>query len=233
MTRPPFLSGSIWPIHPCPLPDELLSSWMVRIARAYGVPPQSFWHQLASISQFRALDGQVSPRVLEALHRGTRIKPSQIRAMTLASFTEWGLLRIGNHPVIAFCPKCLGAPIPFYRRTWCLEFVTICTIHYVELQNDCPACGALIRLEHVRVNQSLAACHNCGCDLAAVSTSTYEPSDQLATVLVHQNYLARQLENWDDAATCQLSEARCRASNVGDASPANRRSTHQTRAGSR
>jgi hypothetical protein len=40
----------------------------------------------------------------------------------------------------------------------------------------------------------LATCHNCGCDLAAVAASTHEPSVQLATALVHQNYLARQLD---------------------------------------
>ena len=194
MTRPPFLSGRIWPIHPYPLPDELLSSWMVRIARAYGVQPYSFWRQLAGISQFRALDEQVSPGVLEVLYRGTGIKPLQIRAMTLASFAQFGLLRSGNHQVIAFCPKCLKALVTFYRRTWRFEFVTICAIHYVELQKGCPSCGALIRFEDVGVNQSLATCHNCGCDLAALAARTYEPSDQLATALVHQNYLARQVD---------------------------------------
>ena len=34
MAIPEHLSGTIWPIHPKPLPDELLTSWMVRIARA-------------------------------------------------------------------------------------------------------------------------------------------------------------------------------------------------------
>jgi len=194
VTRPPFLSGRIWPIHPYPMADELLSSWMVRIARAYGVQPYSFWRQLAGIAQFRALDEHVSPGLLEVLYRGTGIKPLQIRAMTLTSFAQFGLLRNGNHAVIAFCQKCLKAPIPFYRRTWCLEFVTICAIHNVELQMSCPACGALIRFEHVEVNQSLATCHNCCCDLAAVAASTHEPSVQLATALVHQNYLARQLD---------------------------------------
>jgi hypothetical protein len=184
---------------------------MVRIARAYGVQPYSFWRQLAGISQFRALDEQVSPRVFEVLDRGTGIKPLQIRAMTLASFAEFGLLRNGNYPVIAFCPKCLKVPVPFYRRTWCLEFVTICAIHHLALQNSCPTCGALIRFERIRVNQSLATCHNCGCDLSEVAASNYEPSDHLATILVHQNYLARQLEteggcdpHWN--ATCFLPE---------------------------
>jgi hypothetical protein len=92
-------------------------------------------------------------RVLELLDRGMGIKPPQIRAMTMASFAEFGVVRDGNHPVIA-CPKCLGVPIPFYRLTSCLEFVTVCAISYVELQKSCPACGTLIRFaQHFRVNQ--------------------------------------------------------------------------------
>ncbi len=193
MTRPPLLSGTIWPLHPRPLPDELLSSWMARIARAYFARPHSFWHPLAGISQFRALDEKISPRLLDVLHRGTGIQPGQIRAMTLGSFAGFGLLRNGNHPVIAFCPECLKDPVPFYRRTWCLEFVTVCAIHHADLQESCPACGALIRFEQAGINLSMAACHNCGCDLAAVAASAHQPSDPLAAVLLHQNYLARQI----------------------------------------
>ena len=102
MTRPPFLSGRVWPIDPYPLPDELLSSRMVRIARAYGVQPYSFWRQLAGISQFRALDEHVSPHVFEVLDRGTGINPLQIRAMTLASFAEFGLLRNRRRTISPF-----------------------------------------------------------------------------------------------------------------------------------
>jgi hypothetical protein len=138
------------------------------------------------------------------LVRGTGIKPPQIRAMTLASFAEFGLLRIANRPVIAFCPECLKEPIPFYRRAWCLAFVTICGVHRVELQRGCAACGALIRFEHVPVNQLLATCHNCAYDLTAAAASTYEPSSQLMTVLLHQNQLAHL-----NQLSCDQSQVAC------------------------
>lgn len=32
-----MLSGEIWPAHPHPLPDEILSSWTLRVAAANGV----------------------------------------------------------------------------------------------------------------------------------------------------------------------------------------------------
>ena len=36
------LSGTLWPAHPKPLPDELLSSWMVRIAGQHGLKLHTF-----------------------------------------------------------------------------------------------------------------------------------------------------------------------------------------------
>jgi hypothetical protein len=42
MSRPAGLSGVLWPIHPKPLEDEQLSSWMIRLARAYEIKPVSF-----------------------------------------------------------------------------------------------------------------------------------------------------------------------------------------------
>lgn len=35
-----MLSGKRWPAHPQPLPDELLTSWIVRVAEANGVKLQ-------------------------------------------------------------------------------------------------------------------------------------------------------------------------------------------------
>lgn len=43
---PDGLSGELWPIHFKPYDDELLSSWSVRLARAYGVEPVKFWNRV-------------------------------------------------------------------------------------------------------------------------------------------------------------------------------------------
>ncbi len=43
MPTPSGLSGTLWPIHPQLFPNELLLSWMVRIARAHGCKPTLFW----------------------------------------------------------------------------------------------------------------------------------------------------------------------------------------------
>ncbi|CAG4884761.1 conserved protein of unknown function [Georgfuchsia toluolica] len=36
------LTRPLWPVHLKPLPDELLSSWLVRLAHAHGLKAQSF-----------------------------------------------------------------------------------------------------------------------------------------------------------------------------------------------
>ena len=36
-----MLSGKMWPAHPKPLPDELLSSWIVRVAEANAIKLQT------------------------------------------------------------------------------------------------------------------------------------------------------------------------------------------------
>lgn len=40
----PMLTGSLWPIHFKPYKNELLSSWLVRLAHAHGLKIQSFYH---------------------------------------------------------------------------------------------------------------------------------------------------------------------------------------------
>jgi TniQ len=40
------LSGRLWPIHGKPYNDEVLSSWLVRLSRAYGAEPTRFCAQV-------------------------------------------------------------------------------------------------------------------------------------------------------------------------------------------
>src|SRR6202035_476121 len=40
------LTSSLWPIHYKPLPDELLSCWLVRLAHGHGLKVQTFCNQI-------------------------------------------------------------------------------------------------------------------------------------------------------------------------------------------
>jgi hypothetical protein len=96
--------------------------------------------------------------------------------------------------VIAFCPECLKQDVPFYRRSWCLEYFTICGTHPVPFHKACPECRGLVRFERLAPDRSFTSCHNCGFELRRTSTHHYEATEALATVLAHQDRLTRLLE---------------------------------------
>jgi hypothetical protein len=43
----PLPERTLWPVRPWPMPDELLSSWLNRVAIANGLAPRSFYLSLA------------------------------------------------------------------------------------------------------------------------------------------------------------------------------------------
>ena len=45
------LTSPLWPIHYKPLPDELLSSWLVRLAHGHGLKVQTFCNLIFGNSQ--------------------------------------------------------------------------------------------------------------------------------------------------------------------------------------
>jgi hypothetical protein len=85
--RPP--SGRL-PLHPRPLPHEALSSWVDRIARAYGLGCDQFLR--AAFDTDPAPDGGAldidgsSPSLVAALAERTGVSAERVRAMTLAGY---------------------------------------------------------------------------------------------------------------------------------------------------
>src|ERR1044071_1811539 len=47
-----MLSGKLLPIHFKPQPDELLTSWLVRLAASHGVKPYNFWNAIFGREDF-------------------------------------------------------------------------------------------------------------------------------------------------------------------------------------
>jgi hypothetical protein len=193
------LSGELLPVHPILKPDELLSSWICRLAIAHNVKPSGLLCTLGQRNQSADLDRYPSHNLLEVLKRKTGTSVERIRAATLGKYLgtlhvrripkgplPWLLpmagLRRASPPNrgMQACSICLAEDSePYYRIIWRLAFVTACPGHSVRLLDRCPRC--LGSIEYVR-NASqlkpqalalLTVCAKCGFDLRKASKSRY------------------------------------------------------------
>jgi hypothetical protein len=153
----------LWPIRPRPQPDELLSSWLRRIALAHTPKVHSFCHAVWPGLQIWNRDTDASaPAILTSvLAERTGVPAPDVEATTLRSFTgvlfedlgsgsghtDW-ILPIGiyhrtrRRPGLQWCPMCLAADEePYYRRRWRLALASTCPRHGVVLADRCHDCG--------------------------------------------------------------------------------------------
>lgn len=193
----PQLSESIWPMHLKPKDDELLSSWLVRLAIAHGMKLHTFCSLAWPGKQIwnRDIDKCADTEMLEMLSAKTGTHIKRVQATTLAAYTNilyekhnrfgpssW-IMPIGvyhrTHKQfgLQYCPRCLAEDKePYYRCKWRLAFVVVCEKHYVVLHDRCPKCGAAVNfhrneLGHHRkvVSVSLTLCHACHFDLRKIA----------------------------------------------------------------
>lgn len=189
------LSGKRLPVHPQPLPDELLTHWFMRLAHANHLKsqtladwafgkPSSFWA--------RDQDKLASPTVISSLADLTGQASETLHGLTLAAYE--GILYRHHNPMgntrwilpmgvyhrkrrnygLQYCPLCLATdPVPYFRRQWRLAFATICDRHGTLMHDRCHKCGVPVafhrgELGHWDKHQfdHAALCHSCGADLS-------------------------------------------------------------------
>jgi hypothetical protein len=120
------LSGGFWPAHLQPKPDELLSSWIVRLAIAHGQklhtfcsitwPRKSIWN--------RDIDKSADVEIVRVLSRKTATHIKRAWATTLASYE--GVL-YEKHT--RFGPAAWIMPVGIYHRKrmqFGLQYCPIC-----------------------------------------------------------------------------------------------------------
>lgn len=194
-------SGGIWPVHPKPKEDELLSSWLARLAMAHGQKLHTFcsiaWPGKAIWN--RDLDKSAGAEILQSLSKRTGTPYERVRTTTLASYegvlyerynklgpAAW-IMPVGVYHRtrrrfgLQYCPYCLADdPEPYYRRKWRLAFMTICEWHGVPLRDRCHQCGAAVNFHRGEMGDykkfiviSLTLCYACGHDLRELVGSTY------------------------------------------------------------
>lgn len=186
-----------WPFQPRPLPDELLSSYMVRLAVGMDLKPITFLNTVwGSARKLLAqdLDNFVPHRVAARIEAGACIELSAVHEMSLPSYV--GTLLTSHNPRgrnpwllpitidnirrrrhgLQYCPTCLATDaLPHFRKRWRIAFVTSCTTHGVLLHDRCPTCAEPV---HQHAAASPRHCAACGSDLC-MSTAPVARHDHL------------------------------------------------------
>lgn len=190
------LTSPLWPVHFKPLPDELLSSWLVRLAHSHGLKVQTFCNLIFGNRLqvwSRDIDRLAPEWLITELADRTETPIKQVMSTTLQSYKgiiyhrhrasgtlSWIQSLKLNHRKfegfgLQFCSECLAQDEePYFRKSWRVAFNTVCTIHNCMLHDRCPSCGHGVAFHRndMRHSQyvttiSLKECHYCGSDLSA------------------------------------------------------------------
>ena len=179
MSRPADLSGRLWPIHLKPLEDELLSSWMIRLARAYDIKPVWFWRLFWPVD-FRTVDIEAPGGLVDLLASKTATPFACAAGTTLTMLAhEYGVV---HH--VRYCCACFARdPEPYFRRRWQLQSFLLCETHGIRLSNGCPHWRHELTPEKVPLTRdSMAWCVQCGEDLRSARhelLALSRPADQV------------------------------------------------------
>lgn len=209
------LSGQRLPVHVKPQPDELLSSWLMRLSLAHGVELRAFcthlWPTLRVWGQ--DVDGRAESDMLITLAQKTAVSLSRVLATRLKDYegqlvedvkppryTPWLLvnsMQDGRRrlPALQYCPHCLGTDAhPYFRRHWRLGFITICATHHQRLLDRCPGCQAPINFHCLPYDAStLAVCDQCRLDLRSTQTRALKDPPLQQRLVVFQAILLKAL----------------------------------------
>ncbi len=207
------LTSPIWPIHYKPLPDELLSSWLVRLAHGHGLKVQTFCNLIFGNNQQvwnRDIDRLAPTWLLGQLSYRTGAAPEIVWNTTLRAYEGllYGKFRMsGTLPWILalkmyhrkregyglqFCPTCLAEDaIPYFRKRWRIAFNTLCLQHKSMLLDRCPKCSMAVAIHRVDMIRSqlteitpVCCCHECGYDFRQAPKISISSYDHQALSLL-------------------------------------------------
>ena len=180
------------------LPDETISSWLIRAALAHACSPRELtgWISPRWRPWMADVDRGVGDEHLEALDHRSGIEADAFRKAALAPIASriegkaphprlawrWILTRgpttARQQGTAQFCPECLAADrTPHYRVSWRLAWHTACATHGISLADGCPECGSAV-LPHRLDEQALhaATCAACGADLRGEEGTPSSPA---------------------------------------------------------
>jgi len=177
-------------ITPNPQKDELLSSWLTRVAFTHGMTLNNFFshfirHEGHALTR-TDIDFQYHPNLWNSIANKSKIDIKTIQSLSLKS--EEGYLFTCNeclyppaqirklidkrtHFGLMFCPKCLEEDEhPYFRKKWRYLFFNACPKHKIYLQDRCGVCYERVKLRKIPVKDKVIFCHECERDLSLTNS---------------------------------------------------------------
>jgi hypothetical protein len=180
-----------WPVSVDPRPDELLSSWINRLALANGIAPRSFSGVLGCGDGMWSprLDLQLPGHIAAFLGDRSGVPQDAISAMALTGWALTPLLlprrentRRQRSTWMQYCPQCFAQDeTPYFRRQWRLASRISCFVHGCGLRDRCPACrsGIVSYDQGQLVPQHF--CARCGFDLRGAPKATVKAAADIGS----------------------------------------------------
>lgn len=221
------LSGDRLPLHLKPREDELLSSWLIRLAHVHQFKVESLCTRLFGYQSTiwnRDIDLHAPEWVLARLCQATGATSEQAHRTTLVDLegrlaenisskghNNWivplGIFhRNRRHPGLMYCPACLAEePSRYYRRLWRIAWASICVRHRCLLVDCCPACGAPVAPHRADMKGrslfptpiTFICCHVCQQKLSQQPLMPASAT-QVAFQSLLETTLAQGFIDWDD-----------------------------------
>lgn len=197
---------SYWRGKVIPLPDELLTSWLIRLARRVGLTVYGLVRQvLHNESLFcRDTDLLIRSSALQSLASFADIDVLQLKEHTLqvdcparTNGVTPGVLAYGiyhrkrKRHGLQYCPKCL-AHEPYLRKEWRFALQFGCPIHGVLLLDACPRCDAPL-MPHRRYDGNFAKCSECSASLIIESTELHD-DDIAVCKAINRLYVTKEIK---------------------------------------
>lgn len=192
-----LMPGKLWPVRLAPFADELLTSWIARLAHGHGLRPASFLEIVhPGCADLAVLDWTADGELLTMLATHTEVPLPAVESLWLRFHAELGCHDLLHHnwqgPALQYCPACLAEGLPYYRKSWRLACFRVCPQHHTAMHDECPHCGGIIRLLELPP-AALALCQNCGYPLMSSECTPLSRSECLEKLIGIERRIARLL----------------------------------------
>lgn len=192
------------PVRTSPMPDELISSWLMRLANANAVTRSTLVREIIGLDQLQQFSESCGAKVQARLSSLSNLSEQQVASLFFRdeisrvpgfylkdqSTLTYGWLSFHQplRPGHGFtpCTYCWEEDeTPYIRRCWRENFFTICPHHKKPLQQRCDGCGerfssslaSSLALPYY-FGSPLSVCRRCAVDARCARTHTAPAGDE-------------------------------------------------------